>query len=91
MNKSIKKRLKRLAEHTEQGEVICFVFPDRNGGYYAEWNGGRGKNRRDGFSTVDEALEFAQGINKIDDIFYHSRDAMEVITIVDEWGGEYDH
>lgn len=87
MNKSIKKRLERLAEHTTPGEVICFVFSNGKGAWFAEWNDGKNQNRKDGFQSVDEALEFAKSLNKVSDIFYHHRQAeeKEVITIVDEW------
>ncbi len=88
MNKSIKKRLEKLAGYAEQGEIICFVFPNGNGAWYVEWNDGKKQNRKDGFQSVEEALEFAESLNKVSNIFYHHRETKDVVTIVDEWGGD---
>ncbi|WP_449460366.1 hypothetical protein [Streptococcus suis] len=87
MNKSIRKRLEKLAEHADQGDIICFVFPDGNGAWYVEWNDSKTTNRKDGFQTVEKALEFAEGLNKVSNVFYHNREARDVVTIVDEWNG----
>lgn len=85
MNKSIKKRLERLAEHTAPGEVICFVFPNGRGAWFVEWNDGKNQNKKDGFQSVDEALEFAESLNKVSDIFYHHRKTNDTVIIKDEW------
>lgn len=83
--KHVKERLKKLAEHTEKGEIICFVFPNGNGAWFVEWNDGKNQNRKDGFQSVDEALEFAESLNKTSSIFYHRRETNDAVIIKDEW------
>lgn len=83
--KHVKERLKKLAEHTERGDIICFVFPHTDGGWFVEWNDGKSQNKKDGFQSVDEALEFAESLNKVSDIFYHHRKTNDAVIIKDEW------
>ncbi|MGT2799676.1 hypothetical protein [Streptococcus marmotae] len=85
--RALKKRLEKLVKHVGQDEVICFVFPNGKGAWYVEWNDSKTTSRRDNFPTVEKALEFAQSLDKVSDIFYHHRETKDVITIVDEWGG----
>ncbi|HFI0126603.1 TPA: hypothetical protein ACGO9G_001185 [Streptococcus suis] len=83
--KNIKKRLAKLAEQAEEGDIICFVFPNAAGGWFVEWNDGKSQNKKDGFQSVDEALEFAESLNKVSDIFYHHRKTNDTVIIKDEW------
>ncbi|CYU47469.1 Uncharacterised protein [Streptococcus suis] len=83
--KHVKERLKKLVDHTEQGEIICFVFPNGIGGWFVEWNDGESQNKKDGFQSVDEALEFAESLNKVSNIFYHHRETKDTVIIKDEW------
>ncbi|HFI0131513.1 TPA: hypothetical protein ACGOY0_001560 [Streptococcus suis] len=83
--KQVKERLKKLAEHTEQGDIICFVFPHTDGGWFVEWTDGKSQNKKDGFQSVDEALEFAESLNKVSNIFYHHRKTNDAVIIKDEW------
>lgn len=87
MNKSIKKRLEKIMGYAEPGEIICFVFPDGKGTWYVEWNDHKTVSRKDGFQSIDKALEFAESLSKVSNIFYHHREKEDTITIVDEWGG----
>ncbi|HFI0790311.1 TPA: hypothetical protein ACGO62_000303 [Streptococcus suis] len=83
--KHVKERLKKLAEHTEQGDIICFVFPNTEDGWFVEWNDGKTVNKRDSFPTVEKALEFAESLKIQGDTVYRHRETNDVVTILDEW------
>ncbi|HEM5582410.1 hypothetical protein HO861_07715 [Streptococcus suis] len=83
--KHVKERLKKLVEQAEEGDIICFVFPNTHGGWFVEWNDGKSQNKKDDFQSVDEALEFAESLNKVSDIFYHYRKTNDTVIIKDEW------
>ncbi|HFI2691607.1 TPA: hypothetical protein ACGO0Y_000666 [Streptococcus suis] len=60
--KHVKERLKKLAEHTEQGNIICIIFPNAAGEWLVEWNDGKTPRRRDSFPTKEKAVEFAESL-----------------------------